>query len=160
MFRTGFKFIFLVFSEEHVVETNQGLKGKVLKKKFVLPIVHWFYAFLQKKITHGSTWCHLQCDCYDLNVKFLIFSRNCTKSIVMKFWIKTPLKPKISKSLILHNFEVEISAICTQLVSKVLYKRSKKIEHHLIFINFGVKKFTIKKHPQEKKLSCLNFILS
>jgi hypothetical protein len=30
--------------------------------------------------------------------------------------------------------------------------RSKKREDHLIFINFGVKKFTLKKHPQKIKL--------
>jgi hypothetical protein len=54
-----------------VAETAQGLKGRVLRKKFVLSIESWF--FTSSFLAHGSTWCHLQCDHYDLNVKFLIF---------------------------------------------------------------------------------------
>jgi hypothetical protein len=39
-----------------------------------------------------------------------------------------------------------------QLDLEVRYKRPKKIEDHLIFINFEVKKFTVKKHPKKTKL--------
>jgi hypothetical protein len=46
-----------------------------------------------------------------------------------------------------------------QLYLEVMCKRSKKREDHLIFINFGVKKFTI---PNIKKktlmFECYNFI--
>jgi hypothetical protein len=33
-----------------VVKTAQGLKGRVLRKKFILPIESWFFTFF----THGS----------------------------------------------------------------------------------------------------------
>jgi hypothetical protein len=51
-----FKFIFNVFSNEllHVAETAQGLKGKVLRKKFVLPIESWFFTFFRFSFAHGS----------------------------------------------------------------------------------------------------------
>jgi hypothetical protein len=39
----------------HVVKTAQGLKGKVLKKKFVLPIEPWFFTFFTFFFFHGST---------------------------------------------------------------------------------------------------------
>jgi hypothetical protein len=42
----------------------------VLKMKFVLPMESWISNFV---FAHGSTWCYLQCDHYNLNVKFLIF---------------------------------------------------------------------------------------
>jgi hypothetical protein len=32
-----------------VAKTAQGLKGRVLKKKFVLPIESWIFTFFQKK---------------------------------------------------------------------------------------------------------------
>jgi hypothetical protein len=38
----------------------------------------------------------------------------------------------------------EIRAMCAQLDLEVMCKRSKIRKDHLIFINFGVKKFTIK----------------
>jgi hypothetical protein len=40
--------------------------------------------------------------------------------------------------------------MCGQLDLEMRCKRPKKIEDHLIFINFGEKKFRIKKH-QEKR---------
>jgi hypothetical protein len=56
------------------LETAQGLKDRVLRKKFDLPIKSWFLNFFYFFFSaHGFAWCHLQCDCYDLNVKFLIF---------------------------------------------------------------------------------------
>ena len=57
----------------HVAETAQGLKGKVLWKKFVLFINLGFSFFFHFSFSHGFAWCHLQCDRYDLHVKFLIF---------------------------------------------------------------------------------------
>jgi hypothetical protein len=32
-----------------------------------------FHIFSILFFAHGSTWCHLQCDCCDLNLKFLYF---------------------------------------------------------------------------------------
>jgi hypothetical protein len=40
-------------------------------------------------------------------------------------------------------------------------KRPKKRKDHLIFSNFGVKKFTVKKHPKKRKTSmfkCYNLL--
>jgi hypothetical protein len=44
----GFKFIFHVFSKEllYVAKIAQGLKGRVLRKKFILPIESWFFTSL------------------------------------------------------------------------------------------------------------------
>jgi hypothetical protein len=87
----GFKFIFLVFFEEllhagHVLEIAQGLKGKVLRKllgfSHRILVSHIFSLF---SFAHGFGGCHLQCNCYNLNVNFLIFSRNFTRSLVLKF---------------------------------------------------------------------------
>jgi hypothetical protein len=39
-------------------------------------------------------------------------------------------------------------------------KTPKKREDHLIFIDFGVKKFTLKDTPKKKKLWRLNVIIS
>jgi hypothetical protein len=58
-----------------VAKIAQGLKGKVLRKKFVLPIESWFFTFFTFFFVHDFAWCHLQCDYYNLNVKFLIFSK-------------------------------------------------------------------------------------
>jgi hypothetical protein len=40
--------------------------------------------------------------------------------------------------------------MCAQFDLEVRRKRPKKREDNLIFMNFGVKKFTIKKHPPKK----------
>jgi hypothetical protein len=51
--------------------------------------------------------------------------------------------------------------MCAQLDLEVIAKDPKKREDHLIFINFGVKKFTIKKHPKKKKtlmFECYNLL--
>jgi hypothetical protein len=50
-----------------VAEIAQGLKGRVLRKKFVLPIESWIFTFFTFFWAHGSIGCHLQ------NVRFLIF---------------------------------------------------------------------------------------
>jgi hypothetical protein len=52
-----------------VAKTAQGLKGRILRKKFILPIKSWFFTFFSSLffiLSHGS---HR----YNLNVKFLIF---------------------------------------------------------------------------------------
>ena len=59
---------------QHVAEAAQRLKGRVLRKKFFLPIKSWFFTFFSLFLfSHGFAWCHLQCNHYNLNVKFLIF---------------------------------------------------------------------------------------
>ena len=45
------------------------------KKKFVLSIESWTFT----SFFHGFVWCHLQCDRFDLNTKFLMFFRKIYK---------------------------------------------------------------------------------
>jgi hypothetical protein len=74
LFKMAFKFILLVFFEElHMAETTQGLKDKVMRKKFVLSIESWFSLFSNLFLACNYAWRHLQCDHYDLIVKYLIF---------------------------------------------------------------------------------------
>jgi hypothetical protein len=109
-------------------------------------VFHFFSSFV---FAHGSAWHHLQCDRYDLNVKFLIFSRILTRSIVLKFGIKTPVNNNNSSSLMLTNLELNFEACMLNLIWKWGAKDPKKREDHLIFINFGVKKFTLKNTPKK-----------
>jgi hypothetical protein len=37
-----------------VAETARGLKGRVLRKKFVLPIESWIFTFFHFFFAHGS----------------------------------------------------------------------------------------------------------
>jgi hypothetical protein len=67
----------------HVAKTTEGLKGRVPKKKFILPIKSWIFTFFQmfflRKIYHGSTWCNFQCNSSNLSVKSLIFFKKIHK---------------------------------------------------------------------------------
>jgi hypothetical protein len=82
LFEMGIKFISHVFYEEllHAAMWVKLLKGKVQRKKFVLPIKSWFFTvFHFFFFAYGFAWCHLQCDPYDLNVKFLILFKKIFK---------------------------------------------------------------------------------
>jgi hypothetical protein len=81
---------------------------------------------------------------------FWIFSRIFTRSIVLKFGIKNTVNKKNSNSFILTNLEMKFEACMLYLIWKWGAKDPKKREVHLIFINFGVKKFTLKSTPQKK----------
>jgi hypothetical protein len=134
---------------------GHGAKKKVCFAHKIL-VFHFFSLFF---FAHSSTWRHLQCDQYDLNVKFWFFPRIFTRSIVLKFGVKTPVNKKNSSSPILTNLELKFEVCMLNLIWKWGAKDPKKREDHLIFINFGVKKFTLKT-PQKKKLWCLNVIIS
>jgi hypothetical protein len=57
----------------HMAEISQGLKDRVPKKMFFLPLGSWVFTFFHFFVfAYGSTWCHVQCDCANLNVKYLI----------------------------------------------------------------------------------------
>jgi hypothetical protein len=71
-----------------VAETAQGLKGWVLRKKFVFSLFFTFF------LAHGSTWCHLQCDRYDLNVKFLILFKKVYKVHSVEVLSQDPYQQK------------------------------------------------------------------
>jgi hypothetical protein len=81
---------------------------------------------------------------------FLFFSRIFTRAIVLKFGVKTLINKNNSSSLILTNLELKFEACMVNLIWKWGAKDPKKREDHLIFINFGMKKFTLKNTPQKK----------
>jgi hypothetical protein len=57
-----------------VAETAQGLKGRVLRKKFALSIESWFFTFFHFfflfMVLHNAIF---KCDYLDPNVKFFYF---------------------------------------------------------------------------------------
>jgi hypothetical protein len=69
-------------------------KGRVLRKKFVLPIESCFLTLFHFFFSNGSAYCHLQCDCYDPNVKFLIFFKKCYKVHNVKVLSEDPCQQK------------------------------------------------------------------
>jgi hypothetical protein len=79
---------------------------------------------------------------------------------VLKFGVKTPINKNNSSSLILTNLELRFEACMLNLIWKWGAKDPKKREDHLIFINFGVKKFTLKNTPKKKTLTfeCYNLL--
>jgi hypothetical protein len=79
---------------------------------------------------------------------------------VLKFGVKNPVNKNNSTSLILSNLELKFEACMLNLIWKRGAKDPKKREDHLIFINFGVKKFTLKNTPQKKTLTfeCYNLL--
>ena len=56
-----------------VAETAQGLKGKVLKNSLFCSLNLDFSLFFHLFFVHDFAQCYLQCNHYDLNVKFFIF---------------------------------------------------------------------------------------
>jgi hypothetical protein len=79
---------------------------------------------------------------------------------VLKFGVKTPVNKNNSSSLIPTNLELKFEACMLNLIWKSAAEDPKKGEDHLILINFGVKKFHTKKHPQKKTLTfeCYNLL--
>jgi hypothetical protein len=85
-----------------VAKIAQGSKGRVLRKKFVLPIEYWFF-ILFLFFSHDSAWCHLQCDHHNLNVKFLIFSKKIYKVYSIEVLSQDPHQQK--ESYLTHNYK-------------------------------------------------------
>ena len=63
---------------------------------------------------------------YNLNVKFDIFSRNFTRSILLKFWIKIPTNKKNFISFIITNMELRFEPCVLNLIWKWGAKDPKK----------------------------------
>jgi hypothetical protein len=110
-------------------------------------VFHFFSLFFLLMVLHDDTF----------NVttmiwmwSFWIFSRIFTRSIVLKFGVKTTVNKKNSNSFILTNLEMKFEACMLYLIWKWGAKDPQNREDHLIFINFGVKKFTLKHTPQKK----------
>jgi hypothetical protein len=100
------------------------------------------------------------CDRYNLNVNFLIFSRNFTRSTMLKFWVKTLVNKMNFSSLIITNMELRFESCVFTLIWKWCAKDLQKRKGHLISISFGVKKFTEKNTQKKKTLmfECYNLL--
>jgi hypothetical protein len=107
---------------------GQGAKKEVCFAHRILDFTFFHFFFV-----HGSAWCQLQCDCYNLNVKFLIFSRNFTRSIVLTFWVKILINKKNFDSLIIINMELKFEPCLLNLISKWCAKDPKKERRPSIF---------------------------
>jgi hypothetical protein len=87
------------------------------------------------------------------NVKFFIFFRKFYKVHSIEVYNQDYCQQ--NAFWLTHNYKygVKIWATCTQVDLEVICKTSQtKKEDHLIFINFGVKNFTIKKAQKNKTL--------
>jgi hypothetical protein len=93
-------------------------------------------------VTFNVTFCNLKWS-------FWFFSRNFTRSIVLKFWVKTLFNKKNSSSLIITNMELKFEPCVLNLIWKWGAKKPQKREDRLFFINFGGKKFTLKNTPKK-----------
>ena len=114
-------------------------QGMVLLKKFFLPIESWFFTFFTFFFAHPSAWCYLQCDCYNVNVKFLIFFKKFYKVHRVGVLNQDPRQQETFNSLIITNMELRFEPCVLNLTWKWGTKDIKKREDHLIFISFGVK---------------------
>jgi hypothetical protein len=164
LLKTSIKLIFPIFSKEllHAAMWLKLPKGwragfsKIVCFAHKIVVFHFFSLFFLLMVLHDVT----------LNVtatiwmwSFWFFSRIFTRSILLKFGVKTPVNKNNSISLILTNLELKFEACMLNLIWKWGAKDPKKKGDHLVFINFGVKKFTLKNTPK-KKLWRLNVIIS
>jgi hypothetical protein len=76
-------------------------------------------------------------------VKFFIFIKKFYKVHSVEV-LSQDLKKNNSTSFIITNMELDFEPYVLNLIWKWGAKDLKKREDHLIFINFGVKKFTLK----------------
>jgi hypothetical protein len=122
LFKIGIKFNFHVFYEEllHVgmwQKLPKGWRAGYLKRSLFCPQKSWIFTFFQKnKIAHGSTWCYLQCDCFDLNLKFLIFAKKFYKFHSVRVLRQDPVNKKNSSSSILTNLKLRFKPCMPYLV--------------------------------------------
>jgi hypothetical protein len=120
-------------------------------------VFHFFPFFF----THGSAWRHLQCDRYNMNVKFLIFLQEFLQG--PQCW-SLELRPLPTKIILAHSYlqiwSWDLRHVCSIRFGSEVQKTPKKGEDHLIFINFGVKKFTLKNTQKIKTLTfeCHNLL--
>jgi hypothetical protein len=79
---------------------------------------------------------------------------------MLKFWIKTPVNKNDFISLIIINMELRFEPCVLNLIWKWCVKDPKERKDHLIFINFGVKEFTISNTQKKMTLifECYNLL--
>jgi hypothetical protein len=69
---------------------------------------------------------------------------------MLKFWVKTLVNKKNFSSLITTNMELKFEPCVLNLIWRWGAKDPQKREDHLIYINFGVKKFIVKNTPKKQ----------
>jgi hypothetical protein len=128
----------------HVAKTSQGLKGRVLRKKFVLSIESWVFTFFH--FFSCSWFCMMSPSMWPLQSKFEVFDFFQEILQVPQCWSfeSRPIKKNNSSSLIITNMEVRFEPCMLNLIWKWGAKDPKKKDDHLILSNFGIKKFTVK----------------
>jgi hypothetical protein len=122
----------------------------VLEKKFILLIKSWFFHNFSLFFSHGFAWYHLQCDHYDQKLKFLVFFKKNYKVRSVEVLSQDRVNKKNFNSLIITIMELKFEACVLNLIWKWGAKEPKKWEDHLIFINFGEKKFIVKVAKKKK----------
>jgi hypothetical protein len=70
---------------------GQGLK-KIVCSTYKILVLHFISPFFF--FVHGSTWRHLQCDCYELIVKFWFSSINFNEVHSVEVWSLNPREQK------------------------------------------------------------------
>ena len=81
----------------------------------------------------------------------LYFFRKFYKVHKVEVWVKTLVNKNYSSSLIITNVKLRFKPCMLNLIWKWDAKDREKREDHLIFINFGVKKLTLK-NTQKKEI--------
>jgi hypothetical protein len=89
--KTSIKLIFHVFSKELLhaamwLKLPKGWRAGCSKISLFCPQNLGFSLFFTFFFVHCSAWCHLQCDRYDLNVKFFIFFKKFYKVHSVEVW--------------------------------------------------------------------------
>ena len=136
---------------------GQGAKKEVFFTHRILDF-HFFSLFFFSP--HGSAWYHLQCDSYDLNVKFLIFFKKLHKVHSVEVLSHGPRQQK--GFYLTHNYKygVKIWAMYAQLDLEVMCRRSPKKRRPSNFHEFWNIEVHSREHPKKAKLWCLNVIIS
>jgi hypothetical protein len=98
---------------------------KLLKGAKKKAIESWFFTFFHFFFAHGFV-CHLQCDRYNLNAKFLNFSKKNYKVHSVEVLNQDPFEHKNSTSLILTNLKLGFEPHVLNMFSKCLAKDPKK----------------------------------
>jgi hypothetical protein len=95
-----------------VAKIAKGLKGMVLRIYFFAHKILVFHLFSLFCFANDFALCHLQCNCYDLNVKFLIFLKKFYKVHNVEVLCHDPIKKNNSSSFIITNMELSSSHVC------------------------------------------------
>jgi hypothetical protein len=93
-------------------------------------------------------------------VKFLIFFKKFYKVHSVEVLSQDPVNKNNSSSFMITNMELRFEPMCGQLDLELRCKTPKKREDHLIFFNFGIKKFILKSTQKKKTFTfeCYNLL--